>query len=221
MVADLLEHEANLKFSTKIKDNGQSNREILFGYLGNHFYENLGINIIFGQKVDKIFDDIFLPLQLMESISMTKNSQLNKLSNDTKTLNKQQITTSFSVFNNVFTLLLVLSVIIFVPKTWLTNSYLIVMAVIGTFLFLVGFYSFHEEVSANYNIILFNPLLILLVVMQNKLVRKTILFILIASLTIYTFYMLNKPFLLLILPFIVTNYVIFYRLLKKQYQSVR
>ncbi len=209
MVADLLEKNTAIKISNNIADKNKTNREILYQYLGNHFYENLGINIIFGYKTDATFKKVFLPLQLQEGLNKTKNS----ISKNT-TLNIQSATTPFSVWNNIYSLILALSLIVIINKKWLINIYFILLSIIGIFLFCVGFYSFHEEVSANYNIALFNPLYLLLVIftLNNKkeLAKKLIYFIAITT-VLYVLFIATKPFLLILLPFIIVNFVLLYK----------
>src|SRR5436190_1718925 len=76
MVVDMVQKHLNNKLDLKIKDADKTYRTILYGYLKNHFYENLGINILFGMKTDENFGKIFLPLQFMESISHSKNGEM-------------------------------------------------------------------------------------------------------------------------------------------------
>jgi hypothetical protein len=209
MVADLLEKNTSIKISNDIADKNKTNREILYQYLGNHFYENLGINIIFGHKTDATFKKVFLPLQLLEGLNKSKNS----VSKNT-TLNIQSATTPFSVWNNIYSLILALSLIIILNKKWLTMSYFILLSIIGIFLFCVGFYSFHEEVSTNYNIVLFNPLylvLIFLIYKNKKEFAKKVIYFLLISLLLYLIFVANKPFTLIFLPFIIANFVLLYK----------
>lgn len=205
MVADLLQKIAKLKFSRNIKGNNETNREILYGYLSNHFYENLGINIIFGQKVDVKFDKIFLPLQLLESIGKSKNTANEKLVLDTKTLNNQSIQNDFSIWNNIYSLIIILGLVVFLNNNKINSIYFVMIGIIGIFLFSVSFYSFHEEVTMNYNILLFNPLLILIPFISNNKILRILLTIIMATIVIYLVYIITKPFILIVLPIIVTN----------------
>ncbi|MGG7035821.1 MAG: DUF4105 domain-containing protein [Flavobacterium sp.] len=216
MVVDKVQDQLKTPLSLQIKDSNKTNRTILYGYLENHFYENLGINIIFGHKTDKIFDKIFLPLQFMESISKSKNGNL-PLSNTTEIVNpKSETPAPFSVWNNIYTYISILAAIVLINRKWLTLGYFIFMGLFGIFLISVGFYSFHSEVEMNYNALLFNPLLLILVYFMIKNNKKWILktsYINSVLLIIYTLYLINKPNFLMFIPMILTNGILLGKLI--------
>lgn len=214
MIADLITKNSKTVISKNIKDQNITNRSILYGYLGNHFYENLGINVIFGTKVDQKFYKIFLPLQLLEALKMTKTIDNKPFCNSTKTLNIQSSEKHFSLLNNCFSLILVLLVIVVINKKWLTSTYLVILGLIGFFLIGVGFYSFHEEVWGNYNMFLFNPLYILITILlhsNNQKILKYLILLVAITLVLYFIFITTKPFILLFLPIIMANAILLFR----------
>ena len=216
MVVDLINKNIDNKISNKIKAQSDTNREILYGYLNNHFYESLGINIIFGAKADRKFTNIFLPMQFLEGLQLSKNQNA-KLVSATKTLNPHSASQPFSIWNNCYSLILFLAIIVVVNKRWLTISYFTLTGIIGILLFSVAFYSFHEEVHSNYNIFLFNPLYIFLALSIARNLKKTgiiIVYIITATLVCYTIYISGKPFFIMFLPFIIANSILLYKVNK-------
>lgn len=208
MVADLLNKHLDGKISIKVSDSNKTYRVILYGYLDKHFYEKLGINIMFGLKTDKVFNHIYLPLQLMEGIKLSKNNG-QKLSDSVNVINIESAPeVPVSLWNNCYTYLVVLLLVVLINKKSIYLTYFILMGCLGIFLFSMGFISLHNELSMNYNILLFNPLLLLLVysVLSNK--RGFTLkasYVILGILGIYVFMMLNKVHFLLFLPMIITN----------------
>lgn len=188
-----------------------SYREILYPYLENHFFEKLGINMIFGTKVDLPAERLFLPLEFIKSLEVAKtNNQLlakpvNVIYEAPKNLYKP------SVFNSIYTIIIVLGLIVLLRKKGITLIYFCILGILGVFFSSVGLYSYHEEVLWNYNILLFNPLFLVLAHYYRKENRIGILrtgqFIL-ALLLIYLAYMLNKIHLTIMLPFIIANFLL-------------
>lgn len=216
MIVDLLNRNMDVKIPNQIASKSETYRKILYGYVANHFYENLGISIIFGAKTDTKFSEIFLPLQLLEGLELLKNQNPQLVSN-TKTLYKQSVAEEFSVWNNVYTLLLFLIVIIVFNKKWLTFSYFILIGIVGVLLIFVSFYSLHAEVRNNYNVLLFNPLYLVLVIASIQNIKKYVLILsyVIGVLLIgYTIFIANKAFFLMFLPLIICNGFLIYRNLK-------
>lgn len=216
MVVDKINYVLKDSVITTKKPVEISYREILFSYSKDHFFEQLGINIIFGAKVDKKADRLFLPFELLEVLKETKhNNQL--LITNTETLFEAK-PSSFtpSILNSIYTVIVVLLLIVLVNKKSLNLIYFMSIGLIGLFLCLVGFYSFHEEVTWNYNALLFNPLYLILsyyLFKENK--AKIILIgkVIFGLHIIYVLYMLNKVHLYLLLPFIISHLYLVGRLL--------
>lgn len=186
-------------------------REILYPYVENHFYENLGINVIFGKKVDNLGEKLFLPNELMESLKTAKlNNQL--LSGEPKIILKATETkTPMSLWNNFYTFCAIFILLIISRKKWIYLSVFAVFGVFGVFLSLVGLYSYHEEVAYNYNVLLLNPSFLLLLYFYWKKKHKWfnyICFINMVLLGVYVLIMVNKPNLIMFSPMIITSAVL-------------
>lgn len=224
MVVERVNANINGKLSLNIKDGGKTNRTILYGYISNHFYENLGINIMFGAKTDQELYKLFLPLQFMESISISKNNG-HALTNETKAINpKIETKAESSIWNNCFIYLLVLILVIVINRRSIYLTWFIIMAALGIFLFWVGYYSLHEELGMNYNILLFNPLLFLLVffVLRNNIkMALNTAYLCFGILIIYTIILVNKVQFLMFLPMILTTMILLTRLILKYRKDLK
>ncbi|MFD2909742.1 DUF4105 domain-containing protein [Flavobacterium ardleyense] len=185
----------------------QSYREILYPYMTD-FYMKLGIQLIFGAKVDQPATRLFLPYEFKRAITATQvNGQPLEQSNKT-ILEAKKTELPFNLLNSIYSLMGALILLVVLNKKWLKITYLIIVGLFGIFFSLVGFYSLHEEIMWNYNVLLFNPLLLVFAwyyVKENK--DKIILWgkICIAMLFVYLAYMLNKIHLEIVWPFMVLN----------------
>lgn len=198
-------------------------RELLNTYLGNTFFQKLGINIIFGAKTDKKAEVLFLPLELMEVLK-TVQFEGKPLVSETKTIFEADLSKrSVSFWDNYYVFaLVVLSVLVF-RKNRVYCFYFAVLGLIGTFLSLVGFYSFHEEVNWNYNILLFNPALLVWLYFYQKnntkwLYRLSIFNL--ACILIFIGIVINKAQLLLFLPILITSIFILVKFLKASRNTI-
>ena len=214
MIVDVLNNNLTAAVSIKIDDAKKTNRAILYSYLNSHFYENLGINIMFGLKTDKDFDHIFLPLQLMEGIKKSKNNN-QVLCSKTAVVNiKSAPKPPFSITNSWLLYVLVLLCVALINKKPVYLTYLILNGILGVFLFCVGIISFHEELLLNINMFLFNPLYLFLVhfifINNLKYIRITTI-ILFGFLIIYLLIMVNKVHFLMFIPFMLTNFILLRR----------
>lgn len=213
-VIDVVNSVLNDKPIVNTQHKEETYREVLYGYQENQFWLNFGINIIFGHRPDEQASVLFLPLDLMEVLKTTKhNGKL--LVEKTETLFKaNSVEANFSFFNSPLLLILILGAIVLVNKKWLTNTYLVILALIGLFFIAVNLYSEHREVLWNYNILLFNPLYLIVVYysLKNKTIQlKKWSLILLLILGAYFFYILNKVHLLMVLPFVLATGIILLR----------
>jgi len=213
MVVDKVNQTLDKDCIVKTTEKNETYREILFPYLENHFFENLGINIIFGKKVDENGEKLFLPNQFMESLKIAKlNGKL--ISEEPKTILKANAEIiGKPLWNNIYTFCIVLFLIFISRKVWIYQSFIMILGLLGLFLSTVGLYSFHEEVAYNYNVLLFNPLLLVLIIsywMKNFILVKRIALICLFCLVIMLIILLNKPNLLMFLPMIICSGVILY-----------
>lgn len=188
-------------------------REVLFPFVKNHFFMKFGINIIFGTKVDEKAIKLFLPLDLMENLKNTiyKNQ---KLVTETKTNFEARREINTSIFDSIYFLSFILLIIVIVNKKITTNIYFLIFGTIGLLFSAIGLYSFHEEVLWNYNILLFNPMLLVLVFFKFKKnaiwIKKISMFCLLC-IGIYVIYMINKIHLYIMIPLILSTSILLFR----------
>ena len=219
MVVDQVERTIRHPLSLKVDGYGIANRKILYDYQHDHFYENLGINIMFGAKTDREFYKIYLPLQFLESLEKSTNNG-HPLAEKAQIVNpKRNGSTPFSWWNNYFTYVIFVAFFALVNKPSFYLSWLIFSGLLGIFLIWAGFYSLHEELALNYNVLLFNPVFLLLALFclkgnNRNLIRNTA-YCCGILLFFYTAWMLNKAHFLMFLPMILANAAILWRIARK------
>lgn len=207
MVVDLLNKTLGPNVVVKKTDTDKTYRTILYPYFENSFYEKLGTSIIFGKKVDQLGTQIFLPFELQKSLKVI-SFENHPLCKESKTLLDCTKQSPNSWLDSIYTFVLLLVFIVVFNKKSIDLFYLVLMGTLGVFFGLVGFYSFHQELSYNYNILLFNPALLVLLYFQytkNKQWIINLCLFNILLLLVYLVMMLNKIHLLILLPLILTN----------------
>jgi hypothetical protein len=217
MVVDIINKTLGTIAIVKNGDTNITYRTILYPYFDHHFYEKLGTSIIFGRKVDQMGTQIFLPLELHKSLKKVQfNNQL--LSKENKTLLEFKETPPSSWWNNCYSYLLLLGAIVIMNKKFMNQLYLLTMGFLGFFFLFIGFYSSHQELGYNYNVLLFNPaalaLLYFCYIKNKKWIYVLALFNL-AALFIYSIILISKVHLLIVLPMILTSGIILGRLVIK------
>ncbi|MEC5166103.1 hypothetical protein RCH18_001838 [Flavobacterium sp. PL11] len=222
MVVDIINKTLGGTVIIKKEDTDLTYRSILYPYFSGHFYEKLGTSIIFGTKVDQKGTQIFLPLELKKSLEkITFNKVV--LANDSKALLEFETITPFSWWNNIYTYILLLLSIILINKKSTTLFYLCMMGIIGLFFTFVGFYSQHLELGYNYNILLFNPTLIGLLFLywkKNKQGLYILALLNILCIVVYVLVIITKAHLLIVLPLIITNAIVLFKILIENKKSV-
>ena len=207
MLVDMLNKTLGSNVIVKKTNTDKTYRTILYPYFENSFYEKLGTSIIFGKKVDKLGTQIFLPLELQKSLKGIQFEN-HPICKENKILLDYTKKTASPWWDSIYTFVFLLVFIIVLNKKSVDLFYLVTMGLLGVFFCFVGFYSFHQELSYNYNVLLFNPTLLLLLYFQyiknKKWIRNICLFNIILIL-IYFVIMLNKIHLLIVLPLILTN----------------
>ncbi|KAB1156552.1 lipoprotein N-acyltransferase Lnb domain-containing protein [Flavobacterium luteum] len=185
-----------------------SYRDVLYPYAKDHFYQKLGINIIFGSKVDQQATKIFLPFDLYENLKYT-TYRGKPLVTESKTLFKaNRVRPPFSILDSMYSLIGILILFAILYRKKCTLFFFGFLGILGLFFIWAGFYSFHEELLWNYNVLLFNPLylfLIYFIVKNNTKWSKITGILCIALLVIYLLYILKKAHLLVVLPIIMTS----------------
>lgn len=198
-------------------------RELLNTYLGNTFFQKLGINIIFGAKTDKKAEVLFLPLELMNVLKTTQ-FEGKPLISETKTIFEADTSKRpASLWDNYYVFAAVILLVLVFRKNRIYCFYFTILGLIGTFLSLVGFYSFHEEVNWNYNILLFNPALLVWLYFYQKNNKKWIYRLSIfnlACILIFIGIVINKAQLLLFLPIIITSTFILVKFAKANRKKI-
>jgi hypothetical protein len=210
MVVDMLNKTLGSKVIFKKEDTDKTYRAILYPYFDNSFYQKLGTSIIFGTKVDEYGTRIFLPLELHKSLQQTQfeNHPLCKKSETLLDFKKESAKTWW---DTIYTFIALLGFIVVINKKSIDLIYLSIMGLLGLFFGFMGFYSFHHELANNYNILLFNPFLLVLLYfycIKNKKWIINLAALNIFFLFVYLVFMLNKIHLLIVLPLLLTNLII-------------
>lgn len=214
MVVDIINKTLDTVAIVKNSDTDITYRTILYPYFDNLFYEKLGTSIIFGKKVDGLGTKIFLPFELQKSLKKVY-FQNHPLAQENKTILEFGKEVPGSWWDNYYTYLLFLGFVILINKKSIDLFYLTAMAALGLFFVFVGFYSLHQELGYNYNILLFNPTLLALLYFywtKNKKIVYNLALFNILSLVIYLVILINKVHLLLVLPMVITSMVVLVKL---------
>jgi len=222
MVVDILNKTLGGQIIIKKTDTDITYRTILYPYFDNSFYQKLGTSIIFGKKVDEKGTKIFLPLELKKSLALIQfqNHQLCKESITVLDFKKE---TSNSWWDNIYTYIFLLGLIIVLNKKSLNNIYLFTMGILGLFFGFMGYYSLHHELAYNYNILLFNPvnlILLYFLINKNKKWIVNIAIINILTLVLYLVIMTNKAPLLIVLPLVFTSVYLLVRIIIKNSKRI-
>ena len=213
MAVAVINKAINQEVIVKKGDLKTSYRSILYPYFNNHFYEQLGTSIIFGPKTDLAGTAIFLPFELKESLDQIQLGQ-SPIVKENNTLLEFKPETNTSWWNNPYTYLVVLAFVLLINKKTTDTVYLASMGVFGIAFVILGFYSTHLELGNNYNILLFNPMLFVLLYFtkaNNTKWMKYTLTINLIALGIYTLLLLNKAHLWIVAPLIITSAIILVR----------
>ena len=190
-------------------------RDVLFPYVENHFYQKLGINIIFGHRVDDQATIMFLPLDLFENLKVSSYKD-KPLVTETNVIFEANRPSSFSFLDSIYSLIVVLLLFVLIKKRAMQVAYFLILGLIGLLFSLIGLYSLHQEVLWNYNVLLFNPLFLVLLYFMatnNEKWIKRLSSICLAFLGIYMVYMLNKIHLFIVAPIAITNAILLFRLI--------
>ncbi len=213
MVVDVINKSIGENVITKKGDTTISYRSVLFPYFNGHFYDQLGTSIIFGTKVDQSADRIFLPFELKDSVEKIKFHN-QPLVSSTKTLIEFAKETPKSWWNNIYSYIIILLLVIFAKNKIVDNIYFLILGLMGIFFVTMGFYSFHQELAMNYNVLLFSPLLLVLIlfsIFKNKLWTYRFSLINFVLLVIYFLFLINKAHFFITLPLIITSGVVLVR----------
>jgi hypothetical protein len=222
MVVDILNKTLGSNVIIKKTDTDKTYRSILYPYFDTSFYEKLGTSIIFGKKVDEYGTRIFLPLELHKSLKLIQFEN-HPLCKESKTVLEFKKETSSTWWDNFYTYAVLLAFIVLINKKSINIFYLFTMGLLGLFFGFMGFYSFHEELAYNYNILLFNPLLLVLLYFYYTKKNKWIINLSLANLIflfVYLLFMLNKIHLLIVLPLVLTSIVVLIKIIIRESKRI-
>ena len=217
MVADKVNEEFGKPLIQKIGNREESYRDVLNPYLTNLFYEKLGINIIFGCRTDEKAEQLFLPVELMNSLEKLQINQKPVVSETVSLFEQDRSLLSNSWWNTIYTFLLILILIALTHSSKIYLSFLTLLGLLGVFLSLVGFYSLHREVLQNYNVLIFNPILLGVVyfyIQKNTIWFTRLVYLVLSIFGLYLVFIFNKAHLIQMLPIVLTTSYILFRLNK-------
>lgn len=192
-----------------------SYRGVINSYLGNRYFEKLGINLLFGLKTDQLSDKIFLPDDLMGALTTAKSNNKDLSAGTENIYLKSEEERGIIWWNNVYIVLAIFCIIIILRKQKIDVIFIKIIGFLGIFIFLFSLISQHREVSLNINVLLFNPLLLFLADAYNKNNEKNfkrITWFLMASVLIFIFKTLNTSSFYVLIPFVLPLAIIIYRL---------
>ena len=222
MVVDIINKTIDSIAIVKNTDTDITYRTILYPYFDGHFYEKLGTSIIFGKKVDELGTRIFLPFELQKSLK-TVQFKNHLLAKENKILLQFNETPPGSWWNNFYTYLLFLGFILLMNSKVIKQLYFLIMGFLGLFFLFIGFYSSHHELAYNYNILLFNPALLVLLYFwfTNNTKWSYILSLLnLLSLVVYLLMILDKAHLMIVSPLIITSGILLVKLALKTRKKI-
>jgi len=208
MVVNVLNKSLGGEVLVKTGDRTKTYRAILNPYFNGDFYEQLGISIIFGAKVDRPGEQIFLPTELQAAVKTAQYKGQPLCLENRTLLEFPAVVVPFSWWNNFYAFSLIFLALILANKKAVYRLFFVLLAAFGLFLSFAGLYSLHHELQYNYNILLFNPLLLALVYCDIRNYKRGVYWtsrIALASIGIYLLIMINKVHLLMVLPLIVAS----------------
>ena len=195
-VVDVINKSIEKPLSADFPSNNHSFRNILNEGLDNHYFEKLGINLLFGYPTNKTADLMFLPVKLKDGIAFNKN-----ILKAEQTINKVNNINIKSSLNSIYTLWFVFAIALvglFNKKSRLI--YFFVSAVFSLFLMAVSVYSNHVELQFNALILFFNPLFLIGLLLKNK---KIIIFA--TVLTAMSLVFMGLELIMVAMPLVVLN----------------
>lgn len=213
-VVDVINKAIEKPLSANFPSNNHSYRYILNEGLDQHYFEKLGINLLFGYSTNKQTDLMFLPIKLKDGISFDKN-----ILKSEKIINKVDNTNTKNSLNSIYTLWLIVAIVligIFNKKCrW---AYFFVTAVFSLFLVAVSVYSNHYELQFNALILFYNPLFFIGFVLKNKKIIFFATFLMVISLVF-----MGLELILVAAPLIVLNmaYIMVLFLLNNAYKFAK
>jgi len=222
MVVEILNKTLGSNAVVQKTDMDKTYRTILYPYFDNSFYQKLGTSIIFGTKVDEYGTRIFLPFELLKSLQLLKFEN-HPLCKESRILLDFKKEAPSSLWDNFYTFAFLLAFIVVLNQKSIDLFYLSTMGLLGLFFGFMGFYSFHQELAYNYNMLLFNPALLVLLYFHYTKNKKWIInfsLLNILFLFVYIIFMLNKIHLLIVLPLVLTSMTLLVKMIIKNSKGI-
>lgn len=195
-VVDVINKSIEKPLSADFPSNNHSYRYILNEGLNHHYFEKLGINLLFGYPTNKTADLMFLPVKLKDGIAFNKN-----ILKAEQTINKVNNINIKSSLNSIYTLWFVVAIaLIGLLNKKSRLIYFFVSAVFSLFLIAVSVYSNHAELQFNALILFFNPLFLIGLLLKNK---KIIIFA--TVLTAMSLVFMGLELIMVAMPLVVLN----------------
>lgn len=207
-VVDVINKSVEKPLSADFPSNNHSYRYILNEGLNQHYFEKLGINLLFGYPTNKKADLMFLPVKLKNGINF--NTHILKSEH---VINKVTVNNDTSL-NTVYTLwgiVVLLAFGVFNKKFRL--FYFLVTSVFSLFLLAVSIYSNHAELQFNALIFFYNPL-----IFAGLILNKKRLIVIGTAVTVISLIFMGLELTLVAAPLVVLNftYILALFLLKRK-----
>lgn len=169
-VVDIVNSSISTPVKVDVTGNTSTYRSILNSYLSSRYFEMLGINLIFGSKVDADNTLLFLPDKFMQGLAETQvNGEL--LVPDTITVFEPETLaeTSGISFNSMWFFCFVVFILaMLMARRTVRSIYFVILGLLGLFFFGVGFYSLHGELLNNNTVLLCSPIFLVLPFLRKK-----------------------------------------------------
>lgn len=204
-VVDILNEVLETPVNVEVEGNQDTYRGILNSYQERTYFANLGINLVFGSRVDHQSDKLYLPMNFMKGLAETKEQGI-PLVSETKIVHEKRMPFTkvwwdTSWFFSAIMLIWVLGM----KNTVIRNAFFFVMGGLGIFFIAIGFYSLHEELLNNNSVFLCNPLFLLIPFWSSEAYRtklNLLISLLLMSLVLFVGLNLKSEKLLLALPLV-------------------
>lgn len=162
-VVDVINNATQKPLNANFPANNHSYRFILNEGLNAHYFEKLGINLLFGYPTNQQNKLIFLPVKLQDALQYNQ-----EIVQKEKVLYAKKIEQKGISLNSVYTLwVIVLLVALFAFKHSAQKIYFLVTAVFSLFFLAISLYSQHEELFLNMWIFFYNPLFFLALLFRS------------------------------------------------------
>lgn len=216
-VVDLLNQVLPSPIQVTTSPSEETYRSILNQSLAGHYFEKLGINLLFSSQLDQKPTLLFLPDRLLKGLEVTAIDGV-PLVDKTTTLYERQSQVIGDWWNSyTFFSILVLILAFLMRYHWLRISYFVLIGLLGCLLLGISFYSSHLELTNNDTPLLCNPLLLVLpwLATSKEWSKTTRVIYILLGVSIGLFVLLNitSQKLLLVLPLVLlTSWTVFLQL---------